>query len=481
MIKQFSLLPLFAACVLLISCDTKTKTVDSCGDSFVDPGEECDGSVPVATTCELFGFYVQNGDITCSPECTFDLSVCTSRCGDGIIQAQFDEDCDGDNLAGVTCISMQLGPGELACNSSCRWDTSGCENNAVCGDGTVAYPYEACEPDDLRGDTCESLGYYGGELACADDCLSLDETACEAEGRCGDGLIQDAYLEECDGVELAGQTCETLGFGSGTLACDACRFDDSGCSMDRFSPNVGTLKYVPGGTLQWDATASNLSTVSAFRIGQHEITRAQFQTVMGTDPSNTTVSLGSSDPVQMVSWYHAIAFCNKLSLVEGLTPVYSVNQVDFSALTWAQIPAAGDAAWNAATADWGADGYRLPTEMEWMWAAMGADAGNPGATNTTGYLKAFSGDNGGSIDDYAWTTAFNDWKTAPVGGKLANELGLYDMSGNVWEWCWDWYAASYAAAPLTDYTGPASGNDRSRRGGGWSDSVSNYAPAARQF
>jgi hypothetical protein len=136
-------------------------------------------------------------------------------------------------------------------------------------------------------------------------------------------------------------------------------------TLDYLSPHIGAMIYVPTGTFQRDATPTNLSTTSAFRMSLHEITRAQWTAVTGwADPSNLIYSSGTSDPVQRVSWYDAIVFCNKLSLLEGLTPVYSVSGVDFTTLNYAEIPTATDANWNASSANWAANGYRLPTEME---------------------------------------------------------------------------------------------------------------------
>jgi sulfatase modifying factor 1 len=251
-------------------------------------------------------------------------------------------------------------------------------------------------------------------------------------------------------------------------------------SSDYTSVNIGILKYVPAGTFSRDGAAGNNSTVSAFHMSRYEITRAQFAALLGTDPSNSAYSSGTSDPVQTTNWYHAIAFCNKLSLAEGFTPVYSVSGVNFATLTYAAIPTSSGTIWDAATADWSANGYRLPTEMEWMWAAMGATAG------TTGYLKAFAGSTGSNaIGDYAvygygsgQAGATTAQRSNPAGSKLLNELGLYDMSGNVMEWNWDWYAA-YPTGALTDTRGPASGTSRVLHGGDWSDNVSLCAVAAR--
>jgi formylglycine-generating enzyme required for sulfatase activity len=214
-------------------------------------------------------------------------------------------------------------------------------------------------------------------------------------------------------------------------------------------------------------------------MSRFEITRAQFSARMGTDPSAASYSGGTSDPVQTVNWYHAIAFCNKLSLAESLTPAYSVSvggaPVNWSTLSYGSIPTAGNSDWDAATVNWDANGYRLPTETEWMWAAMGAPAaGLGGDTDTAGYAKAFAGSTGSNaIGDYAVfgydsgeTGATTLLRSSSFGSKLANELGLYDMSGNVWELCWDLYG-SYPSGTLTDYRGAASGATRVTRGGSW--------------
>ena len=214
-------------------------------------------------------------------------------------------------------------------------------------------------------------------------------------------------------------------------------------------------------------------------MSQHEITRAQFLAIMGTDPTYTGWSSGMTDPVQFASWYHAIAFCNKLSISEGLTPAYMVTGVNFSTLTYDAIPTGDDSNWNAATCNWSAGGYRLPTEMEWMWAAMGADIGNPGVTNTTGYTKPFAGSNGSNaIGDYAWYSTNSSDGTKEVGTRSGNELGLFDMSGNVWEWCWDWYG-SYPSDAQSNYRAADAGSYRVARGGSWFSYASGASVAAR--
>jgi cysteine-rich repeat protein len=571
-----------------LACDAATCQFDfngcagRCGDGTIQSafGEVCDSSALGGQTCEGLGLY--NGTLACGSNCQLVTTGCGGRCGDGVAQTTFGEDCDVVDLAGETCVSQGYHPGMLGCDpGTCRFVFTDCGGS--CGDGIIQTASgEVCDTDELGDATCATEGFYEGTLTCGSNCQLVTG---DCSGQCGDGSIQLGYGEDCEGSNLGGQTCASLGYSaprSGALNClPGCVFDESACVPigsnsnlatlsvssgnlspevsssttsfyvtvapavasitvtataadapyatveispaqpmtlmegenpvtvtvtaedgtqkehtvvitrlslnDYLSPHIGGLKFVPAGTFQRDATATNLSQVSAFRMSQYEITRAQWVAVTGwTDPSNVTYSSGSSDPVQMVSWYDAIAFCNKLSLLEGLTPVYAVSGVDFATLTYAQIPTSGNATWNAATVNWAANGYRLPTEMEWMWAAMGADTANPGAVNTTGYLKAFSGSTGSNlIGDYAVfgygggeTGRTTTLRSNPAGSKLAAELGFHDLSGNVGEWVWDWWG-EYPTGTLTDYRGPASGPIRVLHGGNWLDQAS-YCAVAEQ-
>jgi len=149
-------------------------------------------------------------------------------------------------------------------------------------------------------------------------------------------------------------------------------------------------------------------------------------------------------PVMGVDWNDAVAYCNWLSKQEGRPPCYSGGgktiQCDFSA-----------------------NGYRLPTEAEWEYAARGG-------RKSKGYLYAGSN----NPDDVAWYVGNSGDQTHPVGQKQPNELGLYDMSGNLWEWCWDWHSKDYyASSPANDPTGPSSGSEKVRRSGSWREAA-NY-------
>ena len=255
---------------------------------------------------------------------------------------------------------------------------------------------------------------------------------------------------------------------------------------DITSNAVGTLVPVAGGTFTLRSGGPNM-TENTFYMSANLITREQFWSVMGADPSVRSVSTGTSDPVQNVNWYMAIAFCNKLSLLEGLTPAYSVSTVtSWSNLPFASIPTSNDATWNAATINVGANGYRLPTEMQYMWAAMGgmSDAFSRDIVqgiNVLGFKKGYAGSteaDGGQVNigDYAWYYSNDNVSTQPVGTKTGNELGIYDLSGNVTEWEWDWVGI-YPRTATTDYQGGSSGLYRVAQGGSW-DFVASYCTVA---
>ena len=221
------LLTLVLSCACLLpGCKTDPNSVDSCGDDFLDPGEECDGAQMSASDCAELGYYEQVGVLACLPDCTIDRLACAYRCGDNLISANHGEECDGTELGGETCGSKNLGDGTLACGADCRFDTTNCEFQVECGDESVTPPFESCDGADLNGETCVTQGFVDGTLACSADCSTFVTTGCTL---CGNGALDD--FELCDGSSVGDQTCVTQGFGGGTLSCDAsCEaFDTTGC------------------------------------------------------------------------------------------------------------------------------------------------------------------------------------------------------------------------------------------------------------
>jgi cysteine-rich repeat protein len=196
-----------------------------CGDGHLDGdrGEECDGADLGGATCQSQSVKYVGGQLACTDTCQFDFTGCVSvhtpSCGDGILDPG--EQCDG-TVQGVTCESLRYAGGTIGCTADCRLDLSHCLVSlpAVCGNGRRD-PGEACDGDDLGGAVCP----HGGTLRCQSSCLALDTSACLT---CGDGR-RDAG-EACDGADFGGATCQSLGDAGGPLACDPrCRFDRTGC------------------------------------------------------------------------------------------------------------------------------------------------------------------------------------------------------------------------------------------------------------
>ena len=200
-----------------------------------------------------------------------------------------------------------------------------------------------------------------------------------------------------------------------------------------------------------------------FYMGKYEVTQAEYEKYCSYGSSSPSSSFGDgyNYPAYYVSWYDALVYCNKRSIAEGLTPCYSIND-STNPEDWGDVPTSSNSTWNLVECNWNANGYRLPTEAEWEYAARAGD-------NTVDSLTYSGTSDVNKLGDYAWYSSNSNDATHKVGTKLPNAFGLYDMSGNVWEWCWNWVTDSYDVETEggSDPTGTSAGSYRVRRGGGW--------------
>jgi len=217
---------------------------------------------------------------------------------------------------------------------------------------------------------------------------------------------------------------------------------------DRDISGIEGMVFVQGGTFEMgdhfnegssDELPVHEITLNSFYIGQYEVTQGEYESVMGSNPANG-YGVGENYPIYNVTWYDAVEYCNVLSIQYGRTPCYDLSD------------------WSC---DFSANGYRLLTEAEWEYAARGG-------VNWTDDYRYSGCHEESDLVDYAIYISNDPGHTEVVGSKLPNQLDIYDMSGNVYEWCNDWYSSDYySSSPADNPTGPDSEAYRITRGGGW--------------
>ena len=351
------------------------------------------------------------------------------------------------------------------CKGLGEWKNNDGEHFKLCNCG-IEQNREKCSFIDKEIKTGATCTQAGEKTVYCTVCLDEKEETIPAKGHTLGiwSVTKDPTKTECGQMESVCKVCgETV--------------------TKELQPAPEGFRFVKGGTVtgteSWTPSSSVFKsgrklTIPDLIVSDHEVTRDEYKAVMGSDPSYASAydkegnKLTGDDvlnnPVNYVNWYDAIVYCNKLSIKENLIPCYRIDG-STDPDDWGEVPTSRNSTWDAATCDFEANGYRLPTEAEWEWLARGGEN-----------YKYAGSDN---VDDVAWYTSnTNDTGTREVKTKAPNGYGLYDMSGNVYEWCWDWYG-SISSSSAAD--GAASGYYRVSRGGSWYDYDLGCQVAFRNF
>ncbi len=459
----------------LPACDTcfvcpPNKFID-CGEydaevfDLVNDTQQNPDDIPVFNQNIQIGWYTNINDNCDLASINVTNNENIDQCGSGTVTRIYSPiDQNGNASTCVQLIIINNDTPFFICDTEC-WSTpiSGCNTHSL--DDGVEWPCDitlfdcgaSVEPNDLEvnpsvnifdarprifENSCDLVGvsYEDSTLNyTAPTCTLIQRTWivvdwCQPDGSFPLGYVTWEYVQYLELVDPVITTPDMIPIQGGSF--------DMGCTAEQNQPDCD------GGQLPVHEVS-----IYDFSLGQYEVTQGEWQALMGTNPSGYP-NCGLNCPVENVSFYDALTYCNRLSQEEGFTPCYyldTIFSVVFDTLmadSNAYIPVY----WKK-----DADGYRLPTEAEWEYAARGG-------LLSQGFRYAGSD----SLNEVAWWNCIDGCDTKPVGQKQPNELGAYDMSGNVYEWCWDWYDFSFYTNSPSCMPGQETGGiNRVVRGGYW--------------